>query len=412
MRIPTFVLILLASIALLSPADVVFAYPPAQVSSCTTASPSPDPTVGPTPTVCISDVIVNADGASPQNRFSVSWVSVSPEAGQVQLVGGGTFNDERSATFAGTTHYVQLNNLQSNTTYQFDIVSGGKTYTNNGQHWSVAIGPALTPSAPFNILGRVKNPDGSDADEALVYVTIQRADGAFSSLLSQIMTSDDGGFFHLNLSDARTTDYSSRFSFNPSSDKLTITAIGPTGAASWTGKTGDPRPGKPTLFLTLGSGGGTAATSTPSPIPSTSTPTPVTPTATQTLPPATATALAATETATALAPTPTFTPVPAVATAVRPTATRQLFIEPTLTVPLITIQPAATTSAQATLANPEEGTPEPFTTRVIRLATATPEATSTFAGITSSSSLFAVLAAVAFIGAAFLGIAALYLWKR
>jgi hypothetical protein len=413
MRIPTLVPILFALLALLLPSDVVSAHPPAQAPGCTTASPSGDPSIGPTPTVCYSREIVASEGSNPDNRFYVSWISSSAEQGAVQIISGKLYPDTCSECSSGTLHYVRVDSLQTNTTYQFDIISGGRRYDNTGSHWQIPVGPFLAPPPPFNILGSVKNPDGSDASEALVYVTIQRADGSgTSSLLSQLMTGADSGFFHLSLSDARTTDYSSRFGYSSTSDNLTITAIGLTGSVSWAGKTGDPRPGKRLLILTLGSGGGTVATATPSPIPSTSTPTPVTPTVTQTLPPATATVLAATETAAVLTSTPTFTLVPPATTAPRATATRQLFIEPTLTAPLITIAPAATTSAQATLASTEEATSEPSTTRVIRLATATPAASSAFAGIVSGGSIFAVLAVVAFIGAAILGVAALYVWRK
>jgi hypothetical protein len=51
-------------------------------------------------------------------------------------------------------------------------------------------------------------------------------------------------------------------------------------------------------------------------------------------------------------------------------------------------------------------------TRVIRPVTTTPEGSSLFGGIASGGSIFAVLAVTAFIGAATLGVAALYFWKR
>ena len=411
--------VLLFLLLLFGPAEVIQAHPPEQVTDCTTASPGPDPSA----TVCVSDVIVTTAGVSPNNRFSVSWISTSRETGAVKLIGGDTLSDIRGASFSGITHYVQVSNLQPNTDYQFDINSGGNTYTNNGQHWSINIGPVLTPAAPDNIIGRVKNPGGGDAAEALVYARVQRAsDSAISSLLSMNppMSSDDSGFFHsISVSDARSVDassnYDGRFSYNSNNDKLTLTAVGPGGYGSTTANinAAHPRPGGVNVILTLGSGFVSYNTPTPTPIPPTSTPTPITPTATQTLPALTATALAATETATAFTSTPTLTPAPPSATAPRPTATTQPLIPPTATVPFITIVPAGQTQvAEATLESTQEVSPEPLITRVLHPITTTPEASSVFAGIASGGSIFAVLAATAFIGAATLGAAALYVWKR
>ena len=43
----------------------------------------------------------------------------------------------------GHTHYVRVDNLTPKIEYAFDIVSGDKTYTNNGTHWSVLLGEVV-----------------------------------------------------------------------------------------------------------------------------------------------------------------------------------------------------------------------------------------------------------------------------
>lgn len=410
--------ILLGVLLFLPAPDAAHARAPLAVDPCATASASDDPTA----TLCISQDVISADGTSANNRFAVSWISATPQNAQVKLAGGATFDDVRGAGFVGTTHYFQIGNLASKTSYQFELVSNGTRYTSG--NWTINVGPALQPAAPDTIIGRVKNSDGSDATEALVYVAIQHGSNT-SSLLSQVMTVDDAGFFHVSLSDARTSDFSARFSYSSSGDSVTITAVGPSGRATAVVDTSAPRPGKPTLTLTLGSGSGTVSTATPSPVPPTATATTAPPTASHTPLPATATVIAQTQTATASAATRTATALARTATpsntalpsattvttgtaptSVRPTVARTLFVEPTIP-PSGTVAPAdQTLVAQATSA----ATEEPTATRVIRRATATPAPTG--GGIGAPESLFIVLAVVAFIGAAILGIAAYFVWRK
>lgn len=408
--IPLFVLMLL----LAHPAEAIEARSPDQAANCTTASPGADPSA----TVCASDVIVTTDGVSPDNRFSVSWISRSPEAGQVKLVGGDAFEDVRGSSFIGITHYVQVSNLQPNTAYQFDIISGANTYTNGGNHWGLKTGAALTPPSPDNIIGRVKNSDGSNATEAIVYAQVQRSsDSATSSLLSMNPPMNDGdvGIFHnISLSDARSVDsnsnYGGRFNYNSASDKVVITAVGAGGYASTIVSISAAH--RVNVILTLGSGFVPYTPPTTTPIPPTYTLTPPPPSETPTLPTSTATAQPATKTATGVAPTLTLTSEPLSETPLRPTNTRPSQGVPKSTIPIITIVPAGQTEvALATLEGTEAVTPGPEITRLIR-PTGTPEARSGIAGIASGGSILAFLAVAAFIGAGLLGVAAIFMLRK
>jgi hypothetical protein len=382
----------------------------AQAPACTTANPAAN---DPSATVCVSEVIVKVDGTSPYNSFVVSWVSKNVESGSVQLVNGGTFNDTRGASFTGITHYVQVSDLQSSTSYQFDVNSGGSTFNNNNQHWGVNLGPPLPDAPPNKITGMVENQNGSDATDAIVYTTIQHAgDQSTSSLLSQPLTGDN--VFLIPLGDARTGDYAQRFTFNRNKDKLIITANGPGGFTSTTVTANlalPPQPNPPNVILTLGSGVVAIVTATPSPLPPTSTPTPITPSATPTLPPASATAQVATETAVAFTVTPTRTPMPPTDTPPPPTAPPTAALLPTLTLPPITIAPAdATAVAEATVESIGEG---PFEiTRVAPHFTPAPAAGSLFGGSALGGLLLPFLAFVAFTAAAALVVLALIVWKR
>ena len=144
---------------------------PQQAPSCTTASPNSDPNVGPSLTVCVSTTYHDLPRYT---AMVVSWVSGSAETGRVNIVGQGAVDDVRGNSFAGKTHYVELVNLQPNTGYQFDVISGSRTFNNGGQHWNIQTGPTLTPSRAYAVLGAVKNPNGTQADGGIVYVTVQR----------------------------------------------------------------------------------------------------------------------------------------------------------------------------------------------------------------------------------------------
>lgn len=378
---------------------------PAQAPACTPSDPGPT-------APCISEMVVRANTASPFNHFVVSWISASAGAGRVLLVGSGAppaFDDVRGASFSGITHYVQVDNIAPGATYQFDIVSGGVKHDNNGAHWSVTVGPVLADAPPRAVLGHIRNPDGSDADEAIVYATLQRLGGAPSSLISTVIRPGDEGLFRLPLADALRANYTQRYSFDPTKDKITFTAVGPGGWSSTTVVIDvalPPQPSPPNVDLTLGSGPVTVSTPTPTALPPTSTPTPAPPSATPSPLPATQTAAAATATRT-LSPLP---PTP------RPSATRP---PPSPTPePLITIIPAgqtrvATSEAESTLqaaaTQTEEAIPE-----ITRFAasTPTPGAGLNVGGVTLSSLLFPLLALVAFAGALALGGVAYVAWKK
>ncbi len=162
------------------------------------------PAVSKTLDVAISDVR--------DTSFVVSWLTARAEAGQVQLIGGAVYNDYRGADFAGRTHYVALTGLQAIHSYSFDVISGGARYDHNSAHWAVNTGAALAPRAPDLISGQVKNPDGSNVTEAIVYFEIERLQEGFPSApLSTLVTGRDGGFFSVNLAESRAFSDPTRY---------------------------------------------------------------------------------------------------------------------------------------------------------------------------------------------------------
>lgn len=372
--------------------STVRAAPPLQTPNCQTAPAAPDPSGS----VCISRVVIPFNGVSPDNQFYVSWRSVNAEKGQVKLDSGETSDDVRGAAYQGVTHYVAVSNLDAKKTYTFDIVSGGQTFTNNGAHWDVRTGAALQATNPYTIFGRVKNPDGSDADGAIVYAQVRDGDdvgsqGRSGFISGVIVLADGGNFFTIDLDLARTQNFNQKFVFDPEMDRVQIIVVGKQGTASKTFVIQDLHPPAPPPSLILsGSGAGTAATATPSLVPPTATPT-LTPTLTPTV--------TLTPTATPTFFVPTETPV-------LPTET---LVIPTIQNPIPTLAPAEATRVAV----------EP--TRVAIPAGQEIEPTRIFGGVptvqppppAANNNLLVIFIAVfLFVGAVLLGAAAFFVSRR
>jgi hypothetical protein len=393
-RRKAFILALAAFVVVLVRTSAL-ASPPTQSTSCLTAPVAPDPS----PTVCVSQAVAQVDARSEKNYFYVSWRTQNPEKGQVRLAGGRTYHDVRGEDFEGRTHYVRVEGLRAKSSTQFDIVSGGETYTNGGDHWTGELGEAVEESAPYFIIGHVTNPNGNGANGALVYAQIRDGDAegtpGRTGLLSALIVLEDGGdIFNINLGLARKQNNLQPFSFEPDSDRVFLTAIGPQGSVSEQFIISDLHPPRPPPSLMLArEGTGTVATATATIIPDTATPT-LTPTLTETP--------TATPTNTLAPPTETQRP--------RPTRTPEVL-------------PTETSAPTALPTIPTGGTPTPGTTIVALPAEGQfdPRGTRVFGGVPNiqppppapnNTLIFIGLALVLFVGAVLLGLAAFFVARR
>lgn len=374
-----------------------------QATACAAAPASADPTA----TVCISGVAVPFNGESAENQFIVSWRTPQAESGQVQLADGQVFEDVRGADYRGKTHYVLVNNLRARTMYKFDIISGGTIYDNGGGHWSVRVGAAVQPATPYVIFGRVKNPDGSEADGAIVYAQLRDADDqgteGRSALLSSLIVAADGGdFFNINLTGARTSNLNQKYVFNPETDRVQIIAVGTQGTASQVFKIADIQTGKPPASLILSSTGtGSAATATPTQTSGLTILPTLTPTSTSS-PIPTETPLSPTPTETAPLPTETLEPSPTATTPSEPTVT-----ESATGAPAEQTRTAATTQSTP-IASAAGEEIEPQRTRISRgVPTITPPPAPA-----NNTVWFVAVAIVLFVGALLLGLAAFFMSRR
>jgi len=119
------------------------------------------------------------------NSFSVSWVTDEATSGFVKY--GTTTKldqvakddrDELTGQIGNfIAHHATLENLNSATTYQLQIGSGGASYDNNGQNYQITTAPALTTPLPSSDVahGKVENQAGSPAEGAIVYLSLPGA---------------------------------------------------------------------------------------------------------------------------------------------------------------------------------------------------------------------------------------------
>lgn len=372
------------------------AHPVLQNASCLNAPAATDPTA----TVCISNVIVPFNGMSEENQFAVSWRTSNAAQGRVQLRNGDTFDDVRGTNYRGQTHYVIIRNLAAKSTYAFDLISDGETFTNGGAHWTVRMGSAVDATTPYFIFGRVKNPDGSDADGTIVYAQVRDGDqqgtGGRSGLVSAIIVLADGGnFFNMDLQNARTQNNANKFVFNPATDHVILNAFGAQGSARKQFDISDLHPPKPPASINLSaSGTGNVTTATPTLSP------------TQTLTPSNTT----TQTATHM-PTAIETRTAVATETLEPNATETPALPPTFeNVPTIAPDQAtrlASTPDTTSVAIPAGEEVEPPPTRVFGgVPVIEPPAQA------NNTLLLTALALVLFVGAVLLGLAAYFVSRR
>ncbi len=139
--------------------------------------------------------------------FVVSWLTAQAEVGQVRLADGKTFEDDRGANTETRVHYITVAGLPPEGTYEFDVVSGGETFDNEGAHWTVKTGATLEAYPPDMVSGRIRNPDGSNASDVIVFFAIDRTaeidEIGVSAPLSTLVTAKDDGVFRTNLREIR-----------------------------------------------------------------------------------------------------------------------------------------------------------------------------------------------------------------
>jgi hypothetical protein len=131
--------------------------------------------------------------------------------------------DNRSAATSSTTHDVVLDKLTPETTYHFEIVSGAEV----GESGSISTLSSLE-SVPESdsIYGQLFWSNGTTpAAGRLVYLTLQDADGAGSEGEGTLLSAftDENGYWHANLGNARLAESGEAFSYSATGDEVVLT---------------------------------------------------------------------------------------------------------------------------------------------------------------------------------------------
>ena len=177
--------------------------------------------------VAISDIRVSNYSSS---SVTISWITDTVTDGSVKygLSGGALDNtkgDDRGS-ITDDTHYVTITGLATETTYDYQVVSGGTSSSTNS-FTTTKVGAGTT----YTIYGYVYKQDGSTpAEGAIVYVTVTHS-GTTSYYLSKLASSS--GYWQLNLGNLK----------NPSTKEVLLYSTGDAisvfaqGAADGTGST-------------------------------------------------------------------------------------------------------------------------------------------------------------------------------
>ncbi len=167
--------------------------------------------------------------------FTVSWITAEPTTGALILDGiKAPVYDDRFSSPAGPnnnnqtflTHMISVRNLKPETTYHLRLLSGGKTFLNNGNPFEIRTASALTGTGT-NLepaYGQVTTQSGNPAEGALVYLTLEGG-----QILSTIVNASGSWVIPLNL--VRTQDLSAYIALSERMDE-SITIRSSEGEAS------------------------------------------------------------------------------------------------------------------------------------------------------------------------------------
>ncbi len=135
-----------------------------------------------------------------------------------------TAADVRGSETRADTHFVTLTGLTPNTTYYFAVRSGSTLADSNGAFFRFRTGPTLAPPAADAAFGRVLGADGDPAAGALVFLSLQDANGLGSSGRSAPLAalSDANGYWSLSLGNARVSSLVRYFGYSAPGDYLQI----------------------------------------------------------------------------------------------------------------------------------------------------------------------------------------------
>jgi hypothetical protein len=199
--------------------------------------------------------------------FTVTWITTESQQAEVHY-GASPNNlnlsayDERGNSISSKTHQITIVNLTPDTTYYYEVVSGGSTYRNDIEPYSVKTGSTLQPQAPNNAYGQITSENGVPLSGALVTLKITDNDNKGSSGESRMLStiSDENGWWSIQLDNARVSNGTDNFSYD-SGDKISLTIQADISTKSVTINIGNHSPAS-TIVINSANTGSTQTTTT------------------------------------------------------------------------------------------------------------------------------------------------------
>lgn len=155
------------------------------------------------------------------SSFTVAFTTKAQVLSGVNIVSTnppGLFFDQGKNAEGYVSHNITISDLKPQTTYEFEILSGGETYLDQGSRFSVTTPASTSGKKPEGALtGTVLLPDGTVGENVLILVKINGA--AIASTLT-----NSKGEYSLPLSLIRTDSHNEYFNIQNDS-KIDITAI-------------------------------------------------------------------------------------------------------------------------------------------------------------------------------------------
>ncbi len=155
--------------------------------------------------------------------FSVVWRSAEKEEGYVKYGTSKTalntevrdYRDGFVSMGQHSSHLVESERLEADTTYYFEVYSGDEVYDNGGEKYSVTTYPLLSTAIPFETKsGQVINAT-DPSDWVLVFKLIDNDElGTLGSSGYLSTLPDEEGYWMTTIGDSRSEDGESYFSFS------------------------------------------------------------------------------------------------------------------------------------------------------------------------------------------------------
>lgn len=153
--------------------------------------------------------------------FTISWTTTKPTTGAVRLEGKRThdvfYDDREGIAPSQSTHSVTIRSLKPETTYQFRILSEGKSYRNGAVLYEIRTGPTISGlgTSLEPAYGQITTQSEEPAEGVLVYLTLTGG-----QMLSTLSKSD--GTWVIPLNRVRTSDFTIYSAFQERTDETLL----------------------------------------------------------------------------------------------------------------------------------------------------------------------------------------------